>query len=481
VCAVSAGKAAGARRVLAQELAVRRTELRALVVCGFDTRPVEGGGAARRDGAGPAPGSAGAVFVELATSELGAGLRPVLCTGRTVALRREDLADFRPSRRTASPTAWSPSRSPGTARWSASAPARTGRRRPGCRSCRLARRRRHGGGGRHAGLLGEGWDSPSLNVVVDLTATGSPAVATAVRGRVLRRDPDRPEEVVHAWTVTCVADEHPRGGVDHLRVVSATERQLGLAEDGLVEAGVGHLDPELSPDAAPGPATARRSTSGRSPSRPRTSAPARAGPSRAAARDRPGGPARARRPSARHAGRRRPAQPAVGDPDARLPGARPAAAHAPPRPAVAAARGGGRGRERDRHGRRVGPGRRRRRLATGIVLGGAVAGQRWVAQSRALRRAPADASVAVLRQLADAVADALHAAGGAPVGAAAVRCAAAATARSSCGWTPAATPTGPCRRCSPSASRSCCCPSASPAGSCRARSCRCRTDRRRGG
>jgi hypothetical protein len=60
-------------------------------------------------------------------------------------------------------------------------------------------------------------------------------------------------------------------------------------------------------------------------------------------------------------------------------------------------------------------------LATGVVLGGAVAGHRWVSQSRALRRAPADASTAVLRQLADAVADALHAAGSVPVGAAAVR------------------------------------------------------------
>jgi hypothetical protein len=55
------------------------------------------------------------------------------------------------------------------------------------------------------------------------------------------------------------------------------------------------------------------------------------------------------------------------------------------------------------------------------LLGGAVAGQRWVSQSRALRRAPADASAAVLRQLAEAVADALRTAGGAPVGAEAVR------------------------------------------------------------
>jgi hypothetical protein len=62
-------------------------------------------------------------------------------------------------------------------------------------------------------------------------------------------------------------------------------------------------------------------------------------------------------------------------------------------------------------------------LATGVVLGGAVAGQRWASQSRAFKRAPSDASLAVLRQLADAVADALHTADGAPAGAAAVRCA----------------------------------------------------------
>jgi hypothetical protein len=63
-------------------------------------------------------------------------------------------------------------------------------------------------------------------------------------------------------------------------------------------------------------------------------------------------------------------------------------------------------------------------LATGVVLGGAVAGARWLSQSRALRAAPPDASTAVLRQLAETVADALHAAGGAPAGASAVRCAA---------------------------------------------------------
>ena len=423
VCAVSAAKAAGARRVLAQELAVRRTDLRALVVCGFDTRPE--GGRTRRDGAGPAAGSAGAVFVELATSEVGAGLRPVLCTGRTLALRREDLADFRAfaphrlaDRLVAEPYAghrslvrltaggdWTAATwVPLVADWLA-------------------------GGGTAAvvgtrGLLGEGWDSPSLNVVVDLTATGSPAVAAAVRGRVLRRDPARPEEVVHAWTVTCVADDHPRGGVDHLRAVRATERRLGLTEDGLVEAGPGPLDLALRPDAAPDPATreavnARALALAAAHDRTRKGWAAQGtgtGSARAVLRVRAG------RPLGMPAGVVPPSLLSVtrtlGSPAPAPMPRTPRRVRLWPLPVGAGVVASATGTAVESALVGAGGG-----LATGVVLGGAVAGQRWVSQSRALKRAPADASAAVLRQLADAVADALHAAGGAPVGAAGVRCA----------------------------------------------------------
>jgi superfamily II DNA or RNA helicase len=426
VCATSAGKAAGARRVLAQELAVRRTDLRALVVCGFDTRAgtraAEGGGRARWDGAAPAAGSAGAVFVELATSEVGGQLRPVLCTGRTVALRREDLADFRAfaphrlaDRLVAEPYAGHRSLVGLTAGedWTAATwvPLVHDWLASGGTAVVVGTR----------GLLGEGWDSPSLNVVVDLTATGSPAVATAVRGRVLRRDPARPQEVVHAWTVTCVADDHPRGGIDHLRAVSATERSLGLTEDGLVEAGVGHLDAELSPDAAPGPAI-REAVNGR--------AGALAG---AHERTRRGwaeqgpGPGTARAVLRVRAGRPL-GMPAGVVPPGLLSVTRTLGSPAPaplpraprqvrlwPLPVAAGVVASATGTVLESALVGAGGG-----LATGVVLGGAVAGQRWFAQSRALRRAPDDASVAVLRQLAHAVADALHAAGGAPVGAGAV-------------------------------------------------------------
>jgi hypothetical protein len=365
------------------------------------------------------------VFVELATSEVGAGLRPVLCTGRTVALRREDLADFRASaprrladRLVAEPFAGHRSLVRLTAGedWTAAT------------WVPLVHDWLAGGGTAAVvgtrGLLGKGWDSPSLNVVVDLTATGSPAVATAVRGRVLRRDPARPEEVVHAWTVTCVADDHPRGGVDHLRAVNAMERQLGLTDDGLVEAGVGHLDAELSPDAAPGPAI-REAVNGRALAL-----------AAASERTRRGWAEQGRGAGARAVLRVRAGRP-LGMPAGVVPrsllsvtrtlgSAAPAPLPRTPRrvrlwpvPVAAGVVTSATGTALESALVGAGGG-----LATGVVLGGAVAGRRWLTQSRALRLAPADASVAVLRQLADAVADALHAAGGAPVGAGAVRCAA---------------------------------------------------------
>jgi len=421
VCALSASKAAGARRVLTQELAVRRTDLRALVVCGFDTRTAE---RSRRDSAGPAAGSAGAVFVELATGEGAAGLRPVLCTGRTLALRREDLAGLRAfaphrlaDRLVAEPFAGQRSLVRLTAgdRWTAATwvPLVHDWLASGGTAAVVGTR----------GLLGEGWDLPSLNVVVDLTATGAPSVATSVRGRVLRRDPARPDEVVHAWTVTCVADDHPRGGVDHLREVSATERSLGLTADGLVEAGVGHLDHELSPDAAPGPAT-RDAVNGRAQALAADHARTRQGWA-----SQGHGPGTARAVLLVRSGRPL-GMPAGVVPPSLLSVTRTLGSPAPaplprtprrvrlwPLPVAAGVATSATGTALASAVVGAGSG-----LATGVLLGGAVAGRRWVSQSRALRRSPADASSAVLHQLAAAVADALHAAGGAPVGAAAVRC-----------------------------------------------------------
>jgi hypothetical protein len=323
--------------------------------------------------------------------------------GRTVALRREDLADFRSraphrlaDRLVAEPYAGHRSlvRLSAGDEWAAPTwvPLVQDWLEAGGTGVVVSTR----------GLLGEGWDAPSLNVVVDLTAAGAPGVATAVRGRVLRRDPDRPEEVVHAWTVTCVADDHPRGGVDHQRALDAAQRRLGLAEDGLVEAGAGHLDPELGPGAgAPGPAVreavhARALALVAAPERTRRGW---AGQGRAPGTTRTVLRVRTGRPLGMPSGVVPPSLLSVtrtlGSPaPAPLPRA-PRRVRLWPLPVAAGVVTSATGTVLESAVVGAGGG-----LATGVVLGGAVAGQRWVAQSRALRRAPADASTAVLAQLA---------------------------------------------------------------------------------
>lgn len=56
------------------------------------------------------------------------------------------------------------------------------------------------------GLLGEGWDAPGVNCLVDLTSATTPGAVVQLRGRSLRRDPENPAKVAINWSVACVAD-----------------------------------------------------------------------------------------------------------------------------------------------------------------------------------------------------------------------------------------------------------------------------------
>ena len=424
VCSRSAAKAAAAVDVLGAELAARGEDLRALVVCDG-----EHGSSVRAAGAGstrlrldaPAPGSADAAFLALAGSDLAPALRPVLCTGRTLALRREDVAALRAfaphrvaDRLVAEP--FSGDRSvvrltagqgwdartwvPLVTDWLAAGGTRT-----------LVGTR---------GLLGLGWDCPPLDVVVDLTTVSGVPVLRQVHGRVLGVDPARPQEVADVWTVVCVADGHPRGGVDHLRVARSAEHLLAPAQDGTVTAGISHADEELSPLAPPAPELraavaerARTRVAQRDAVRSAWAAQPENGSERVAlrvrlgaclglpagvvpapllmARSTLGAPAPAPLPRAPQRGRLWP-----------LPVGAAVVTSAGSTLALTPGAGAGAG------------------LATGLLLGGTVAGRRWRAQSTALARLPADSQSATLRQLAQVVADALHASGATGTGAAGV-------------------------------------------------------------
>ncbi|WP_158297216.1 DEAD/DEAH box helicase family protein [Zhihengliuella sp. ISTPL4] len=54
------------------------------------------------------------------------------------------------------------------------------------------------------GLLGEGWDCPSVNTLIDLTAVATSTGTQQLRGRTLRLDPAWPAKVAHNWSVSCL-------------------------------------------------------------------------------------------------------------------------------------------------------------------------------------------------------------------------------------------------------------------------------------
>ena len=101
------------------------------------------------------------------------------------------------------------------------------------------------------GLLGEGWDAPSVTGLVDLTTATTPTAVVQTRGRALRVDPSWPDKVALTWTVVCVSEDHPEGGNDWDRFVRKHEGFWGVDADGEVVSGVAHVDATLSPYAPP--------------------------------------------------------------------------------------------------------------------------------------------------------------------------------------------------------------------------------------
>jgi superfamily II DNA or RNA helicase len=100
-------------------------------------------------------------------------------------------------------------------------------------------------------LLGEGWDCPPVNVLVDLTIAATGVSVQQMRGRSLRLDPERPRKLASNWDVVCVAPDLARGAADYERFVRKHRHLHAPAEDGEIEAGPGHVHPDLSPFGPP--------------------------------------------------------------------------------------------------------------------------------------------------------------------------------------------------------------------------------------
>lgn len=99
------------------------------------------------------------------------------------------------------------------------------------------------------GLFGEGWDSQSLNTLIDLTTTTSPVSVKQLRGRSIRihtKDPLGGRKVANNWDVICIAPSLEKGLNDYHRFVRRHDGYYGIADDGQIECGVGHVHPSFS-------------------------------------------------------------------------------------------------------------------------------------------------------------------------------------------------------------------------------------------
>ena len=103
-------------------------------------------------------------------------------------------------------------------------------------------------------MLGEGWDAPCVNCLVDLSTATTAISVQQSRGRALRLDPADPEKIASNWDIVCVAPELTRGIGDYQRFVRKHTHVLAPSEDGAIEAGPSHVHPALGPFAPPGDA-----------------------------------------------------------------------------------------------------------------------------------------------------------------------------------------------------------------------------------
>lgn len=251
----SAAKSIALTEVVAAEYAARGVSIRALVLTDTEVAaaaPTEALAAVVRGGSGSAPDAVRALAADVRT----APLRPLLVSGRGLRCAAEDAADLLAALAVHAPAGlggWRAEPDGGLVRLSASSGGWTPRV-----WVPLATHVLTTGGTRllvgTRALLGEGWDAPCVNCLVDLTVATTSVAVTQMRGRSLRLDPADPDKIASNWDVVCVAPELARGDADYGRFVRKHLHLFAPSEDGVIEAGPSHVHPALSPFAPPGPA-----------------------------------------------------------------------------------------------------------------------------------------------------------------------------------------------------------------------------------
>jgi len=251
----SAAKTLALAEVLACEIGARGERLRALVLC--DAELVHKPAAALVGALRPEAGTAPEAVRALAADDRTAIVRPLLVSGRGLRCAPDDADHLLAALANAALEAGEP-----LGGWRAEADgghlvrlvAATPEWQPR-RWVPLATRIFTTGAtwalvGTRA-LLGEGWDAPCVNCLVDLTTATTGVSVRQMRGRSLRLDPGDPEKIASNWDLVCVAPDLPEGTGDYDRFVRKHLNLYAPSEDGLIEAGPTHVHPALGPFAPP--------------------------------------------------------------------------------------------------------------------------------------------------------------------------------------------------------------------------------------
>ncbi len=248
----SAAKALALADVLACEFDARGERLRALVLTDTEQATAPGRGLADLlpADAGSAPAALHAIVADPRTR----ALRPLLVTGRGLrcgaddadfllaALRQADASEL---------TGWRAEPGEGgLVRLSATGPAWQPRLWVELATAAFTAGATRALVGTRA-MLGEGWDAPCVNCLVDLSTATTAVSVQQSRGRALRLDPADPAKIASNWDIICVAPELTRGSGDYQRFVRKHLHVFAPSEDGAIEAGPSHVHPALGPFAPP--------------------------------------------------------------------------------------------------------------------------------------------------------------------------------------------------------------------------------------
>jgi superfamily II DNA or RNA helicase len=246
VLARSEAKTHAAVEIVAWEATSLADRLRALVLCDHErataTLP------ARLTGVlDPQAGSARLMLENMAGDPRTAALNPVLVTGRTVAApaaTARDFAEWAAGAVDLDPVdADAPEVVEITGSWSSRTWVQLVTEYFESGRCQILIGTR--------GLLGEGWNAPTVNTLIDLTAATTATSVVQTRGRALRADPAWPGKVATNWSVVCVSDEHPGGAADWDRFVRKHTGFLAVDHSGEIVDGVAHVADEFSPYTPP--------------------------------------------------------------------------------------------------------------------------------------------------------------------------------------------------------------------------------------